>query len=489
MLRLMQATILVFALNLMAPCPAQEQYPPPLQHTPANHPAQRVILLSVDGLHALDLARWVASEPESTLAALSRRGVTYTNAHLPWDDPAVGMLALATGGTPLSTGIFSSTFYDRALSPAGSRCATRGVAVDLLALPDSVLNASDTSNDLLPRDPANGCKPIAPHQMAGVGNVFELVHARGGITAWAGDRPALVDLYRGPSGLGLTEAISISATGDGATAASIADDRRLAVLLHWIRGEDSAGHEHPGVPELFGMNFTAFAEAQRSPDAGYVDMLGDPSAAMTSQLRRIDASIGRIVDELRKEHLFDSTWIIVTATYTQSPMARKDLRYISRQVLQTVLNHDFQGEPAYISSEGAPMVWLHHPESADRVARALAAKSETLGIGEIDTHERLKLFLEPEQAGPRSPDMVLLPQRNVIWSSGGKRVVAIRAGRGDDDTHVALLVSGAQLTGRSDPTPIPTSQTPALLLRALGMEKLDLPALHREHSPALPGIF
>lgn len=488
-MRIRQATFVLFAVSLVAACLAQEQYPAPLQHTPANHPAQRVILLSVDGLHALDLARWVASEPASALAELSRRGVTYTNAHLPWDDPAVGMLALATGGTPLSTGIFASTFYDRALSPAGSRCERKGVTVDLLALPDSVLNEPERAANLLPRDPANGCRAVAPHEMAGDGNVFELVHAHGGLTAWAGDRPALVDLYRGPSGLGLTEAISVSAASDEVTASREADDRRVAVLLNWVQGKDSTGHGHPGVPELFGMNFTSFAAAQRSPGAGYIDMLGGPSTILTEQLRHIDASIGRIVEDLRKENLFDSTWIIVTASYTQSPMARRALRYVSRQKLRTVLDHDFPGEVAYVSSEGAPMIWLHHPESADRVAQALALKREALGIGEIYTPDRLKLFLEPEQAGPRSPDLVLLPQRDVIWLSGTKHVVAVRDGLDDDNTHVALLVSGAQLTGRSDPTPIPTSQTPALLLRALGMEKLDLPALHREHSPALPGIF
>ena len=36
---------------------------------------------------------------------------------------------------------------------------------------------------------------------------------------------------------------------------------------------------------------------------------------------------------------------------------------------------------------------------------------------------------------------------------------------------------------------IPTSQVAPLLLRALGIEKFDLEALHREHTPALPGIF
>jgi hypothetical protein len=52
-----------------------------------------------------------------------------------------------------------------------------------------------------------------------------------------------------------------------------------------------------------------------------------------------------------------------------------------------------------------------------------------------------------------------------------------------------LLISGKQLTGRFDPTYVPTTQLGPLLLRALGMEKFDLDALHKEHSPALPGIF
>jgi hypothetical protein len=52
-----------------------------------------------------------------------------------------------------------------------------------------------------------------------------------------------------------------------------------------------------------------------------------------------------------------------------------------------------------------------------------------------------------------------------------------------------MLVSGAQFSRRSDPTPVPTTQAAALLLRALGLEKLELDAQHHEHAPALPGIF
>jgi hypothetical protein len=71
----------------------------------------------------------------------------------------------------------------------------------------------------------------------------------------------------------------------------------------------------------------------------------------------------------------------------------------------------------------------------------------------------------------------------------GKAESTARGGMSDEDTHIALLISGPQLTGRSDPTYVPSTQLAPLLLRALGMEKFDLQALHLEHSPALPGIF
>src|SRR6266850_326673 len=86
-----------------------------------GHPtAQHVILISIDGMHALDLANYVTAHPDSTLAELSRRGTTYTNAHTPWSDGAPGMVALATGGTPISTGILYSDAFDHSLSPPGS---------------------------------------------------------------------------------------------------------------------------------------------------------------------------------------------------------------------------------------------------------------------------------------------------------------------------------------------------------------------------------
>jgi hypothetical protein len=44
---------------------------------------ERVLLISVDGLHALDVARYIESHPNSALAELSRHGITYSNGRTP----------------------------------------------------------------------------------------------------------------------------------------------------------------------------------------------------------------------------------------------------------------------------------------------------------------------------------------------------------------------------------------------------------------------
>ena len=75
-----------------------------------------VLLISVDGLHALDVARFVESHPHSALATLSAHGTTFTNARTPANsDSFPGLLALVTGGSPISHGVFYDVSYDRSL--------------------------------------------------------------------------------------------------------------------------------------------------------------------------------------------------------------------------------------------------------------------------------------------------------------------------------------------------------------------------------------
>src|SRR5882724_12512752 len=82
-----------------------------------------VLLISVDGLHQRDLSRFIADHPASALSRLSRSGVTWDDARATTpSDSFPGLLALVTGGTPRSTGVYYDDSYNRTLYPPGSNC-------------------------------------------------------------------------------------------------------------------------------------------------------------------------------------------------------------------------------------------------------------------------------------------------------------------------------------------------------------------------------
>src|SRR5262245_31996764 len=85
-----------------------------------------VLLVSIDGRHAFDFANCSrgikglnGDAPYCPrLAELAQRGITYTDATSSKpSDSFPGLLALITGGSPRSTGVYYDASYDRALSP------------------------------------------------------------------------------------------------------------------------------------------------------------------------------------------------------------------------------------------------------------------------------------------------------------------------------------------------------------------------------------
>src|SRR6202011_4439787 len=75
---------------------------------------KHVLLVSIDGLYALDVPNYVRSRPGSALDELSEHGVTFSNARTPANsDTFPGLLALVTGGSPRTQGLFYDYSYDR----------------------------------------------------------------------------------------------------------------------------------------------------------------------------------------------------------------------------------------------------------------------------------------------------------------------------------------------------------------------------------------
>src|SRR5215467_3043362 len=140
-------------------------------HVSQRNHIKHVLLISVDGLHALDVANYVRNHPNSALADLAGHGVTFSNARTPSNsDSFPGLLALVTGGSPITTGLFYDVSYDRKIfDPTNTSCSGEpgnmmvfDETIDLYNAQNVSLNAIDPAK--LPRVLVNGkCRPLFPH--------------------------------------------------------------------------------------------------------------------------------------------------------------------------------------------------------------------------------------------------------------------------------------------------------------------------------------
>src|SRR5450631_3589531 len=240
-----------------------------------------VLLISVDGLHAQDVANCIAAKTCPTIALLAQTGVNYTNAYTPGlSDSFPGLAALVTGGSPKSTGLFYDASYDRTLyAPSDTTCAgVQGwqVIFDETTGIDSINGGSRVHLDgggsfnpqAIPHAMVNGnCVSVYPHNFIKTNTVFEVVKESlaGSRTAWADKHAWGYDWVNGPSGIGVddlarTEINSTdAATGteytDIYTHTEIFDNLHVQAIVNQIDGKDWTGINVAPVPTVFGTNF------------------------------------------------------------------------------------------------------------------------------------------------------------------------------------------------------------------------------------------
>lgn len=496
---------------------------------PLEGQVRHVLLISVDGLHALDLANYVATHKDSTLAALSAHGVTYTNNSTSTpSDSFPGLAALVTGGSPITTGLWYDDTYNRALSPPamtdglgnpGGSCPGQiGTNVAWDEAVDIDLTRLDGGGGLNPqylvRDPKNGCHTIMPHQYLRVNTVFEVVRQHGGRTAWTDKHPSY-EWTNGPSGKGVDDfygpeinSIPVplpqiagcavvpypdTTPDDGWTNSfddiKCYDSLHVQAVLNQIDGYTHDRAKKVGVPTLFGTNFQAVSVGEKlavdpvtGETGGYTDVLGTPGTALEGELDFVDQSLGKFVAELRKEGLYDSTAIIISAKHGQSPIDVTKRRGIGGgQPTATIGAAD-----AFDISDDGSLIWLTSPSLTSSVVANLAtpANQQALGIQEIFAGASLRDKFNDPTVDPRTPDIILKVQTGVIFTGGKK--LAEHGGFNEDDVHTALLVSYPGLSPASTSTATTNQQVPASILAALGIDPDELQAVRQEHIHVLP---
>jgi hypothetical protein len=350
---------------------------------------KHVLLLSIDGMHAVDFYNCAhgivgvnGSNPYCpNLALLGQTAINYVNAESSKpSDSFPGMAALASGGTPKTTGLYYDVAYDRTLDPPAKTTGT-GLAAGLCtpyALPTGTTTDNDQGIDLddtklnggapgaglaeggiasidpkkLARDPQAGCAPVYPWNFIRTNTLFGVIHAAGGYTAWIDKHPSY-SFVGGPGGAGLDDYYSpeVDSTvvplpgvktlegepcdpirdtlGESAWNSSFAniqcyDAIKVYALLNQIAGKTHSGAPAV-VPAVFGMNFQSVyvGESVYEPGVGtggYKNAAALPTQHFLKEIEYVDTAIGEIVNALQDAGLYDNTLVIITAKHGESPI-------------------------------------------------------------------------------------------------------------------------------------------------------------------------
>ncbi len=492
---------------------------------------QHVLLISVDGMHAIDLVNWVQAHPTSNFAKLADNGIVYPNAFTTApSDSYPGMLAQVTGASPKTAGLFYDDSYDRKEYPSVNFYVSQGLAdpgcvgkpgtevtnfeeLDKgynfkTALVSNLAGGGTLGKVYTQLDPSNmqrhivdgKCVPVYPHEYVRTNTIFEIARHAGLYTAWSDKHPAYEDL-NGPSGHGLDDLFTPeinsqdtldagAQTGDDYTTSykgvRTYDSIKVAAVLNWIDGFNSTGTKKlASAPAIFGMNFQAVSVGQKLAKAGnadyktptltggYLDSNATPGTALNIQLQFVDRALGKFRNELAVRGLAKSTLIIVSAKHGQSPIDVRDRVAISDAPFQATPGFGTHG---FEICDDEGLIWLQPDLQKANYAAAeayLMAHSSELHIAQLlDRTSLTPLYGDPFQ-NTRVPDFIAVTDHGVICTGGTK--LAEHGGFSDDDRNVALLVSAPDIKPEVVEALTYTTQIAPTILSALGLDpnKLD----------------
>jgi hypothetical protein len=308
-----------------AACPFNLFAPP--AHADDRFDIRHVLLISIDGMHALDFincSNGISGVNNGApycprLAKLAQTGVNYLDATTSKpSDSFPGLMALVTGGSPRSVGAFYDVAYDRSLQPPAATTGNGVMGAPGLCTPGAAPTGTTTEFDegidinklslnggapagvdggiasidptKLPRDPAHNCAPVYPWNFVRTNTIFGVVHAAGGYTAWSDKHPSYssvsgpgngtnIDDYFSPeinsvpvplptvSGCSplpdQTAVASSNAWTDSFQNIKCYDALKVQAVVNEANGLTHDGAHPARTPALFGMNFQVVSVGQK----------------------------------------------------------------------------------------------------------------------------------------------------------------------------------------------------------------------------------
>jgi hypothetical protein len=493
------------------------------------------------------------------LAQLGTHGVNYLNANTTRpSDSFPGLTAIVSGGSPRTEGAYYDVAYDRVLAPpakttgngvAAGTCTpgvpngTRteyeeGIDKDQSQLNgggDSGLNSIDAQR--LPRDPMHGCAPVYPWNFVRTNTIFGVAHAAGMYTAWSDKHPAYlsvsgpgngknVDDFFGPEINSAVVPLNVTTFGPDKTSCNpipdpaqtgdyttsfqnirCYDSVKVNAILNEINGKDHTGTRATKVPAIFGMNFQAVSVGQKlieggTVKGGYLDAQGTPSGPLAREIQFVDAAIGAMVAELKKNGQYDSTMIIVTAKHGQSPIDPHRYHGIpgadgtggtspATLIADLLPFSESPNNPTGIgpTEDDVSLLWLSDSSKTQSAVNTIEANGATDGLGEIFYGRSITTMFNrpglPPNGDPRTPDILVTPNYGVVYTGSSKKQ-SEHGGFSHDDTNVMLLVAHPKLKQAAINVAVETSQVAPTILTVLGLSPDKLQAVEIEGTPVLP---
>jgi hypothetical protein len=479
-------------------------------------------------------------------------------------DSFPGLTAIVTGGSPALTGVYYDVAYSRNFdapakttgnglgagpctvngTPTGTTTEyEEGIDIDQTKVNGGAPGAALTDGGLpsidpqkLVRDPAHGCNPVFPWEFVRANSIFSVIHQSGGYTAWSDKHPAYVSVASGlgPAALddfyapeinstviglpGVTTPTHVSCAnildpGSDLTAWTNSfqniqcyDTLKVNAILNEIDGKSHLGTKRTQVPSIFGMNFQAVSVGQKLVEksngvaGGYLDAAGTPTAALLGEIQFVDASIGAWVNELKKNGLYDSTLIVITAKHGQSPIDPS--RYVSQLINgtspATLLSNagyipfsESTNNPTGIgpTEDDVSLLWLTNSSDTLAAVKILEDNATAAGIalGQIYYGPSLSLNYNDPTVDPRTPDIIVTPNVGVTYS-GSKAKLAEHGGFAHDDTNVMLLLSNPSFSPQTVREGVGTVQVAPTILQSLGLDPSALSAVQVEGTSVLPAV-
>jgi hypothetical protein len=424
-----------------------------------------------------------------------------------------------------------------------------GVNTNPAAIMNLQNNASSFNTSTFPVDPAT-CQNIMPWDYLGDNTIFQVVHNAGLRTAWS-DKHAVYMSFNGPGSNGTSiddyfgpeiDSQAVMPNGkpypqdddwahiDAATKQY--DGYKVQAILNQIDGLDHSGQTRVGTPAIFGMNFQTVSVAQKirstpttliGPDAngnyttsapqagGYEWVNGQlvPGPVLSSALDYVSAQLGRMVRELHRDGLSNSTTIIVTAKHGQSPTNPNELVTVPDGPIISAINAAWaQTHPSnsklivagtdddlwqsYLSDNSQAAcdfvknyLWSHSASGFDVNKNPVTVQHS--GLAQIWAGSAAAQFFGVPVKDGRYPDVFGEVQEGVVYS--GPTKLAEHGGMNPGDRHVLMVVAGPGIHGHVVSSSVETTQVAPTILSLLGLNPAALTAVKTEGTQILPGLF